>query len=231
MRRGVWKSGSCCRLTNEVPGDRGESEPAEKAPQTLEEYAVRFTGSKGFLHANQRGQHPLDFLTSNHSPGIRELPSQKASGASTSTTIFPTGLFSAYKVNPENQEEFTEPSVSDDGPVTHMPDGRARWILGSAKPGGKGAQPRVTTLFPTALKTEQSQPVSSRDLKQSKVYPATEGGCHLFLPPTNRHQTYGVGVCRETQRPTYWLEGFLWLELVSRDANQSHKPDGVGEGA
>lgn len=76
-----------------------------------------------------------------------------------------------------------------------------------AKPRGKGAQPRVTTLFPAALKTEQSQPVSSRDLKQSKVYPATEGGCHLFLPPTNRHQTYGVGVRRETQRPTYWLEG------------------------
>lgn len=81
-----------------------------------------------------------------------------------------------------------------------------------AKPRGKGAQPRVTTLFPTALKTKQSQPVSSRDLKQSKVYPATEGGCHLFLPPTNWHQTYGVGVGRDLgvgnpNTPSYWLEG------------------------
>lgn len=69
--------------------------------------------------------------------------------------------------------------------------------LMKTKPRGKWAQPRVTTLFPTALKTKQSQPVSSRDLKQSKVYSATEGGCHLFLPPTNRHQTEGVGVGRE----------------------------------
>lgn len=37
-------------------------------------------------------------------------------GASTSATNFPTGLFSVYKANPENQEEFTEPSVSDGGP-------------------------------------------------------------------------------------------------------------------
>lgn len=51
----------------------------------------------------------------------------------------------------------------------------------------------MTTLFLNDFQNQQSQPVSLGDLKQSKVYPATEGGCHLFLPPT----TWGVGVDRE----------------------------------
>lgn len=58
----------------------------------------------------------------------------------------------------------------------------------------------MTTLFPKVLKSKQSKQselASSSDLKQSKVYPATERGCHLFLPPTKGQQTWEVWVGRE----------------------------------
>lgn len=66
----------------------------------------------------------------------------------------------------------------------------------TTQPRGKGAQPSMTTLFLNDSENQQSQPVSSSDLKQSKVYPATESGCHLFLPPT----TWGSGGGQRSHR-------------------------------
>lgn len=121
-----------------VSGEGGVSGPPEQV--SLERRAESKAGLLTHPPTSQQGSLP-DPSTLGATPTASQY---SGVGASTRATNFPTGLFSVYKVNPGNQEGFTEPSVSDDRPVTHMPAGRAKCILWSGKPSFNFQFPSLT---------------------------------------------------------------------------------------
>lgn len=120
-----------------TPGEGGISGTLSRVSLEKRAESEEVTGTS-FHHPRprQQGSAPLPALTQTLLGATPTAPQYLCVGASTSATNFPVGLFSSYKVNPRNKEEFAAHGTKRFKPWTNYSNASwgARWILGSGRP-------------------------------------------------------------------------------------------------